>query len=185
MSRFSEPLAQAEYERLRVEGASDGDAYFETEMRRLRGDFIPVEQRHAPSRIPAVLGSSDKKRIARKRSMQQLHDNDPDHYDQLVRTAKSAGVDTTGKMYDDGLAAYLGDPDAWVKDDSDVTEIAKLKGHGVVKDGRDKKVLVGVKMDGTKFSDQLAAKPRVQGRAVKTAKRRPLSAIRKLNGQNW
>jgi hypothetical protein len=181
-SRFSEPLAQAEYERLVAEGSEAGDAYFDVETRRLAGHFLPKGE---PFRIPGVLGSSDKKRIARKRSMQQLHDNDPDHYDQLVRTAKSAGVDTTGKMYDDGLAAYLGDPDAWVKDDSDVTEIAKLKGHGVVKDGRDKKVLVGVKMDGTKFSDQLAAKPRVQGRAVKTAKRRPLSAIRKLNGQNW
>lgn len=182
MSRFSEPAAQAEYERLLRGGMEEGDAYFDVETRRLRGDFTPAGM---PFKVPGCLGSSDKKRIARKRSMQQLADNDPDHYDQLVRTAKAAGVDTTGKMYDDGLATYLGDPDAWVRDDSEARDISRAKGNVVVKDGRRQKVIVPVKMDGTRPQDQLRNKPRVQGPAVSTAKRRPLSAIRKLNGQNW
>jgi hypothetical protein len=185
MSRFDEPAAQAEYERLLQDGAEEGDAYYSVETRRLQGAFIPDEERHAPSMIPGVLGSSDKKRTARKRAMQQLADNDPDHYDQLVRTAKRANVDTTGKLYDDGLASYIGDPDAWVRDDSEARDIAKAKGNIVIKDGGRQKVLVPVKMDGTRPQDQIKAKPRVQGPAVAPAKRRPLSAIRKLNGQNW
>lgn len=182
MARFSEPRAQAEYERLLAAGTAEGDAYFDVETRRLRGDFLSAGQ---PFKVPGCLGSSDKKRIARKRSMQRLADNDPDHYDQLVRTAKAAGVDTTGKMYDDGLAAYLGDPDAWVRDDTEARDIARAKGNVVVKDGRRQKVVVPVKMDGTRPQDQLRNKPRVQGPAVPAARRRPISVIKKLNGQNW
>jgi hypothetical protein len=182
MSRFDEPAAQAEYERLLQDGTGEGDAYFSVETRRLQGAFVPAGE---PFKIPGCLGSSDKKRVARKRAMQQLADNDPDHYDQLVRTAKRANVDTTGKLYDDGLASYIGDPDAWVRDDSEARDIAKAKGNIVIKDGGRQKVLVPVKMDGTRPQDQIKAKPRVQGPAVAPAKRRPLSAIRKLNGQNW
>lgn len=185
MSRFTEPAAQSEYERLLESGTEESEAYFSVETRRLQGAFIPASERLGPFKVPGCLGSSDKKRIARKRSMQHLADNDPDHYDQLVRTAKAAGVDTTGKMYDDGLATYLGDPDAWVRDDSEARDISRAKGNVVVKDGRRQKVIVPVKMDGTRPQDQLRNKPRVQGPAVSTAKRRPLSAIRKLNGQNW
>jgi len=185
MSKFTEPLANAEYARLVRGGMGESDAYFEVETRRLRGDFIPVEERIGPSGIPAIVGSSDKKRIARKRSMQTLADSDPDHYDQLTRTAKAAGVDTTGKMYDDGLAGYYGDPDAWVRDDSEVRDIARLKGSGVTKDDGKIKLLTPVKMDGTKVAEQMAKRPRVQGKAVAAKKRRPLSVMRKLNGQNW
>lgn len=185
MSKFPEPAAQAEYERLLKIGTEEGDAYFSVETRRLQGVFIPKEERLGPPKVPGVLGSSDKKRIARKRSMQQLADNDPDRFDQLQRTARRAGVDTTGKMYDDGIASYQGDPDAWVRDDSEARDIMVAKGAVPVKDGRQQKYLVPVKMDGTKPQDQLIARKRVQGKAVSTARRRPLSAIRKMNGQNW
>lgn len=55
-----------------------------------------------------------------------------DHYRRL---AERAGVSTTGKYYQHGLAEYPGDPEAWVSDRHDVLRVAREKGlqvHGAV-----------------------------------------------------
>lgn len=51
-----------------------------------------------------------------------------DHYRHL---AEQAGVSTTGKYYQHGLASFPGDPTAWVSDKADVLRVAKEKGFKV------------------------------------------------------
>lgn len=131
--KFREPLAQAEYERLISEGMDEGEAHERVEVDRIAGLYTPKELQTQP-RIFAIVGSDDQKRIARKRAIQDMHDNDPDKFDQYRRQARAAGVDISGKSYCSGLAAYPGDPDGWVKDDTDIKAIAKEKGLLVSKE---------------------------------------------------
>ena len=56
-----------------------------------------------------------------------------EHY---KRVAERAGVSTTGKIYCTGVAAYPGDPRAWVSDTSDVLAVARernLTVDGIIK----------------------------------------------------
>lgn len=156
--RFPEPEAQKEYERLNAYMSAD-EAHEIVERHRLAGWYIPKHQRLGPM-LPAIVGSDDQKRIARKRAMQQMSDEDPDKFDQYKRQADLAGVDITGKSYNSGLAAYPGDPDAWIKDDNDTKAIAKLKGFKTSKE--DGLLKLTVPMDMTQQSNrQLLAKPRL------------------------
>lgn len=55
----------------------------------------------------------------------------------LLRQAKSAGIDTTGKFYMGGIADKRGhlDPEAWVDSTADILRVAKkrdLEVHGIV-----------------------------------------------------
>lgn len=65
-------------------------------------------------------------------------DSLPDHMaKRMMREAKAAGVDTTGKFYMSGLANKLGhcDPKAWVSDVADVKRVARernLEVKGIV-----------------------------------------------------
>jgi hypothetical protein len=132
---FKYPMAQAEYERLLSTGVSEGDAHQEVELNLLAGMYIPRElQIPTRPRMFAIVGSSDKARIARKRGIQEMAENDPDKFDQYSRQARAAGVDITGKSYCSGLAAYPGDPDGWAVDDTDIKHKAELKGMIVGKE---------------------------------------------------
>lgn len=48
--------------------------------------------------------------------------------DYYSRLARGAGVDTTGKVYLSGLAAYPGDPRAWVSGRGDVKKVCEERG---------------------------------------------------------
>lgn len=134
MPKFKFPLAQAAYEQLLAEGRDEGEAHQEIELGLLAGMYTPREL-HIPSRgVPACVGSSDKIRIARKRAIQEMAQNDPDKFDKYQRNAATAGVDTSGRSYCSGLAAYPGDPDGWVVDDNDIKAKAKEKGILVSKE---------------------------------------------------
>jgi len=127
MPKFEEPQAQREYEAQIASGIDAGEAHENVERRRLNGEFIAAHLRTKP-RIFSIVGSDDQKRIARLRGVQDMAERDPDKYDQYLRQAKMAGVSIAGKSYESGLAAYPGDPDAWVKDDHDIKQLAKQKG---------------------------------------------------------
>lgn len=133
MPKFSEPLAQAEYERLLASGMDESLAHEQVEVARLAGLYTPPEQRTRP-RLFAIVGSDDQKRIARKRGIAEMAQNDPDKFDKYQRNARAAGVDITGKSYCSGLAAYPGDPDGWVVDDTDIKKKAEHKGIIVSKE---------------------------------------------------
>ncbi len=47
-----------------------------------------------------------------------------------AKVAKAAGVDTTGKLYLSGLAAFPGDPKAWVTGRGDVKRVCEERGWG-------------------------------------------------------
>lgn len=141
--RFKEASAQAGYERRISEGMAEQDAYFEVETERMSGFHTPVESRRS-SRVFAITGSSDQKRIARKRGLQEMADNDPDKFDQFIRQAKGAGVDIAGKTYCSGLAAYPGDPDGWIKDDADIKSVAAIKGINVDKEGGELRLTIPI-----------------------------------------
>lgn len=167
MPKFNEPLAQAEYERLLSTGMSAEDAHQDVEVRRLRNEFVPAELRMPPPKVFAIVGSSDQKRIARKRGMQEMADNDPDKFDQYKRQAEAAGVDITGKSYQSGFAAYPGDPEGWCGDDNDIAAKARMKGFKVSKE--DGILKLGVPMDISKDPrEQMMAKKRL----TKPAKKR-------------
>jgi hypothetical protein len=51
--------------------------------------------------------------------------------DRYQREAAAAGVDVKGKVYMDGLAAYPGDPRAWVGGRGDVLRVAEERGYTV------------------------------------------------------
>lgn len=133
MQRFKEPLAQKAYEALMDEGMSECDAHEAVEIDRLAGLYTPLEARRRPH-LFAIVGSDDQKRIARKRGLQEMANNDPDKFDKFVRNAEAAGVDITGKSYCSGLAAYPGDPDGWIVDDHDLKKKAEYKGMIVGKE---------------------------------------------------
>lgn len=175
MTKFKEPLAQAEYERLIRSGAEDGEAYQGVELARLAGVYTPPEYRSQP-RIFSIVGSDDQKRIARKRAIQDMHDNDPDKFDQYNRQARAAGVDISGKTYCSGLAAYPGDPDGWVKDDSDIKAIAKEKGILVSKEDGLLKLTNPIPA-GVSPGEHMLKRKRIHKPVMK--KRRP-----KINGHN-
>lgn len=156
--RFAEPLAQEAFERLVSEGMSKELAYEEVELRRMSGAYTPVELRSRPG-IFSIVGSDDQKRIARLAAVKQMAETDPDKFDQYKRQAAAAGVDITGKGYNSGIAAYPGDPDAWVKDDSDIKAIARKKGFATTKEDGLLKVLVPLKQS-EKSHRQLLRKPR-------------------------
>lgn len=159
MPKFNEPLAQAEYERLMSTGMSAEDAHQEVEIKRMAGQYTPPEARTRP-RIFSIVGSSDQKRIARKRGMQEMADNDPDKFDQYKRQAEAAGVDITGKSYQSGFAAYPGDPEGWCGDDNDIAAKARMKGFKVSKE--DGILKLGVPMDISKDPrEQMMAKKRL------------------------
>ena len=48
----------------------------------------------------------------------------------LKKQAETAGVNTTGKVYLGGLAAFPGDPKAWVSDRNDVKRVLTERGWG-------------------------------------------------------
>ena len=176
MPQFTEQAAQAEYDMLIESGMDSGDAHENVERRRLNGEFIPKEERTRP-RIFGIIGSDDQKRIARLAHVKDMAENDPDKFDKYKRQADAAGVSITGKDYISGLAAYPGDPDAWVKDDSDIKTIAKKKGFHVGKD--DGMVKVTVPIDQRIQSNrQLLEKPRYTKPTVKH--RRPIERLRKM-----
>lgn len=50
--------------------------------------------------------------------------------DWYKRQAESVGVDVTGKVYLSGLAAYPGDPRAWVSGRGDVQKVCEERGYG-------------------------------------------------------
>lgn len=50
--------------------------------------------------------------------------------DAYRRTAETAGVSTTGKKYISGLAAFPGDPEAWVDGRGDATRLLEKRGWG-------------------------------------------------------
>lgn len=158
MPRFEESEAQREYDAQIASGIDAGEAHENVERRRLNGEFIAHHLRTRP-RLFAIVGSDDQKRIARIRGVQQMAEHDPDKYDQYLRQAKAAGVSIAGKSYESGLAAYPGDPDAWVKDDHDIKALAKQKGYGTSKD--DGLLKISVPIDPTKQTNkQLLERPR-------------------------
>lgn len=55
--------------------------------------------------------------------------NDPKRGNYYAKVAKKAGVSTTGKVYMPGLAAYPGDPQAWVSDRHDVQKVCEQRGY--------------------------------------------------------
>ncbi len=57
-------------------------------------------------------------------------EKDPKAGDYYRRMAERAGVSTTGKIYMPGLAAFPGDPRAWVSDRGDVRRICEVNGWG-------------------------------------------------------
>lgn len=176
MQRFVEPAAQAEYEALVANGMSHDEAHGEVELRRIRGEFTPREWRTKP-RIFGIVGSDDQKRIARLAHVKDMAENDPDKFDKYKRQADAAGVSIAGKSYVSGLAAYPGDPDAWVKDDSDIKAIARQKGFVTSKD--DGLLKVTVPIDRSKQSNrQLLEKPRNTKPVVKH--RRQIERFRKM-----
>lgn len=175
MPKFNEPLAQAEYDRLLSEGMEAGEAHQQVELNRLAGHYTPPEARTAP-RIFGIVGSDDQKRIARKRAIQEMHDNDPDKFDQYKRQANGAGVDISGKTYCSGLAAYPGDPDGWVKDDSDIKAIAKAKGILVSKEDGLLKLTTPIR-EGESPAVNMLKRKRINKAVMR--KRRP-----KINGVN-
>ncbi len=157
MSKFSEPLAQTEYERLLATGMDECDAHQDVELRRLSHEFTPFEERTTPG-IFSIVGSSDKVRAARTRGLQEMSQNDPDKFDQYKRQAQAAGVDISGKTYCSGIAAYPGDPDGWVKDDNDIKTIAKMKGIEVSKEDGLLKLTIPTKAGVSPSEDMLARK---------------------------
>jgi len=50
--------------------------------------------------------------------------------DYYRQTAESAGVSTTGKVYLSSLAAFPGDPEAWVSGRGDVARVLDARGWG-------------------------------------------------------
>ena len=50
------------------------------------------------------------------------------HQRTLIKLAEEAGVSTTGKWYCSGLAAYPGDPVAWIDSQADALRIAEDRG---------------------------------------------------------
>jgi hypothetical protein len=163
MPKFNEPLAQAEYDALIASGMDSGDAHESVELRRLRGEFVPTmsdaERWEWRCRVGFGGDSDDKRRIARLRGVQQMAENDPDKFDQYKRQANAAGVSISGKSYESGLAAYPGDPDAWVKDNSDIKALAKQKGCFTSTD--DGLLKISVPLDPTKQTNrQLLARAR-------------------------
>lgn len=48
--------------------------------------------------------------------------------DQLSREAQAAGINTKGKVYLSGLAAFPGDPEAWVDGKADVERVCRKRG---------------------------------------------------------
>lgn len=176
MQRFVEPAAQAEYEALVASGMSQDEAHGEIELRRIRGEFTPKEWQTKP-RIFSIVGSDDQKRIARLAHVKDMAENDPDKFDKYKRQADAAGISIAGKSYVSGLAAYPGDPDAWVKDDSDIKALARQKGFMTSKD--DGLLKVTVPMDRSKQSNrQLLEKPRNTKPTVK--KRRQIERFSKM-----
>jgi hypothetical protein len=159
MTKFSEPLAQKEYERLVATGMDEGDAHEDVERRRLRLEFVPKSQRLPPQQAPFCV-SNDRIRNEQMAALQAQADRDPDYIDSLQRSAKAAGASIAGKTYNSGLAAYPGDPDAWVRDESDVRSVCKHKGYHVSKE--DGVMKIGIPMDPTKPPQaQLLKKPRI------------------------
>lgn len=162
MIKFDLPLAQAEYERLIAEGMEEGLAHEQVERRRLTGDFLPpayIQHLRSRPKMFNIVGSDDQKRIARLAAMKEMAEGDPDKFDQYKRQAQAAGVDITGKSYSSGLAAYPGDPDAWIKDDNDIKALARQKGYHVGKE--DGLIKVQVPLDPREKSHkQLLRKPR-------------------------
>lgn len=157
--RFPEAKANEDYAALISQGVEAGIAHETVELSRLRGEYIPKEE-YRPSRVFSIVGSDDQKRIARLAHVKDMHDNDPDKFDQYKRQAIAAGVDITGKGYSSGIAAYPGDPDAWYKDDHDLKEKAKLKGGHVGKEDGLLKINMPISMK-EKSHGQMLKKPRI------------------------
>jgi hypothetical protein len=54
----------------------------------------------------------------------------PEIGDRLAADARAVGVNVKGKIYIGGLAAYPGDPRAWVSDRSDVERVCQEMNYG-------------------------------------------------------
>lgn len=163
--RFPEAKANEDYDALIAGGMEPEMAHERVELDRLHGVYIPKEN-YRPSRVFSIVGSDDQKRISRIRHIQDMHDTDPDKFDQYQRQAQMAGVSIAGKGYCSGIAAYPGDPDAWYKDDHDLKEKAKLKGGRVGKDDGLLKIEMPLSMK-EKTHGQMLKKPRIHKPTVK------------------
>jgi hypothetical protein len=104
--------------------------------------------------------------------MQDMADNDPEKFQQYKRIASEAGVDIAGKSYNSGLAAYPGDPDAWIKDDNDTKAIAKIKGFKTTTEDGLLKLQIPMDMR-EQPNKQLLKRPRIHKPVVKLRKSRP------------
>ena len=110
MSISEHPLIEAEYDRLRSEGLSHNLA----EMFALQ---------------TPPMSNSDREFMEGRVNGNQF-EKQAFVGDFLKAKAKAAGVNTAGKYYMHGLAAYPGDPRAWISDRGDVARIVAERGWG-------------------------------------------------------
>lgn len=104
----NDPAIQAEYEAMRDEGTCHNLAAI-----------------FATRRGPAIV--SDREFLHGHCNGSQF-EKTPHVGDFYRKEAKRAGVDTAGKVYLEGLAAFAGDPEAWVGGRSDVKRVVEKRG---------------------------------------------------------
>lgn len=78
---------------------------------------------------PPGTQGSDRAFMERRYNQEWLSDMPPHQARRILREAKAAGIDTTGKFYFSGLADRRGhtDPEAWVDSRADVERVAKKR----------------------------------------------------------
>lgn len=95
---------------------------------RFDGQSHKLAEMLATRSFPAVRGTDSD-------FMKGSHIQDTQLDEYRHRMANAQGVDTTGKRYLAGLAAFPGDPEAWVSGTSDVKRVCEKRGwncHGAV-----------------------------------------------------
>tara|TARA_Y100001978_G_scaffold38626_1_gene34413 strand:+ start:1841 stop:2377 length:537 start_codon:yes stop_codon:yes gene_type:complete len=80
-------------------------------------------------RQPPATKGTDRTFMEGKLNQQWLDDMPPFQAKRMLREAKQAGIDTTGKFYMSGLADRRGaaDPMAWISTTAEIKEVAKAR----------------------------------------------------------
>lgn len=160
---------------------ANGPAYFVEGREVSREEF----DRAIPSKLDPMLAAGQAPMSRTDREFLEGHCNgsqfqDTPHIGNFYRAeAAKRGVNTTGKVYLSGLAAYPGDPRAWVSDRGDVQRVCEERGYdcdGAVKvraarrDQEPERVAVADDLVDNRVRQKVAANPDLM--------RRPLPELR-------